>query len=156
MKRAAQAFACAVTLFFTQAHAAATEHVRRVGHKAVTALQHGLATGEWVEFFGMLHEHVNFWFPTKREYHHGVGKQVMVDFFTGMNDGKRPPGLGVRFVEPLRITIGESHYVWEGRVQASNPEGKLIYQNRIMLSLDVCGEQICTYREYFGSDRNSN
>jgi hypothetical protein len=28
--------------------------------------------------------------------------------------------------------------------------------NRVAISLDVCGEKICAYREYFGSDAKSN
>lgn len=135
----------------------AREHVVRVGDKAMAAFQRGFATGKWDEFFGMLDDNIVFWFPGRsEERRHFVGKDKMAAFFRPFNDGKQHAQAGIRFSEFVRTTTGENHIVWEIRDQTENAKGEVVYRNRVLLSWDVCGEKICAYREYFGSDRKSN
>ena len=61
---------------------------------------------------------------------------------------------GIRVVEVLRQSGGGNTFVCEFR-----DEGTLRgepYKNRVAISLDVCGDKICGYREYFGSDGKIN
>jgi ketosteroid isomerase-like protein len=122
-----------------------------VADRAFEGLTHGLATGQWDAFFGLLADDITFWFPTGKYLGEHTGKARAMEFFRYVSSAF--PG-GIRVTEVLRRTGGGSTFVYEFR-----DEGTLRgepYKNRVAISLDVCGDRICGYREYFGSDGKIN
>ena len=121
-----------------------------VANCAFQRFTHGLETGEWDLFIGMLTEDFTFWFPTGAFHGLNHGKQRAREFFQYVAKSF-PEGLDIT-VE--RVTSSETTVVFEFR-----DEGVLhgqLYKNRVAISLDVQGDKICSYREYFGSDGKSN
>ena len=121
-----------------------------VAHQAFSHFTQGLATGEWNQFLDMLSEDFTFWFPVGSYHGLNVGKHRAREFFEYASEAFKP-GLSVTLE---RVTSSETTVVFEFR-----DEGWLRgepYKNRIAVSFDVRGNQICAYREYFGSDGKSN
>lgn len=120
---------------------------------AQTAFQyftHGLETGDWQRFLEMLTDDFQFWFPVGPYRGLNTGKQQAREFFQYVAQ-TFPEGL---IVTLERITASETTVVFEFR-----DEGLLRgepYKNRVAVSFDVRADQICGYREYFGSDGKSN
>jgi len=124
---------------------------KAVADKAFDGLTHGLATGDWDAFFTLLADDFAFWFPTGKYLGQHQGKAQAMEFFTYVS-GAFPQG--IRVTEVLRRSGGGTTFVYEFR-----DEGLLRgepYKNRVAISLDVCGDRICGYREYFGSDGKIN
>lgn len=127
-----------------------SENTLRVAHQAFEHFQHGLATGEWNNFLDMLTEDFSFWFPAGK--YHGLheGKEKAREFFYYVSECFQD-GLTLTLEH---VTSNETTVVFEFRDQ-----GLLfgqLYKNRLAVSFDVRGNQICSYREYFGSDGKSN
>ncbi|HEY9616311.1 MAG TPA: nuclear transport factor 2 family protein [Microcoleaceae cyanobacterium] len=126
------------------------QHTLQVGQRAFQHFQHGLATGDWQGFLAMLTDDFTFWFPIGEYHGLNVGKDRAREFFHYVNDVFQP-GLTLMLD---RVTSNETTVVFEFRDQGlmrGQP-----YKNRIAVSFDVRGEQICGYREYLGSDGKSN
>jgi ketosteroid isomerase-like protein len=126
------------------------ENILKVAHQAFEHFTHGLATGEWQPFMDMLSDDFTFWFPVGPYHGLNVGKERVYEFFQYVSEAFKP-GLSVTLD---RITSNETTVVFEFR-----DEGWLRgepYKNRVAVSFDVRGNQICAYREYFGSDGKSN
>jgi ketosteroid isomerase-like protein len=122
-----------------------------VADRGFDRLTHGLATGQWEGFFDLLDDDFSFWFPTGKYLGEHRGKPQAMEFFRYVSSAF--PG-GIRVVEVLRRSGGGNTFVYEFR-----DEGTLRgepYKNRVAISLDVCGDKICGYREYFGSDGKTN
>jgi hypothetical protein len=146
-----------LTVMLTSAGARAADdvteaHAKAVAGKAILALQHGLATGELQPFYDMLDESISFFFPNMSEYRYLKGKPPVQAFFDRVHTGYNR---GLFFVEILRVAANDNTVVTEARVEAQKKDDSW-YRNRVAISLDVCGEKICAYREYFGSDAKSN
>ena len=127
-----------------------SQHTLEVAYRAFDYFRQGLATGEWNSFVDMLTEDFSFWFPLGEYHGLNVGKQKAIAFFEYVSQAYSE-GLTVTLD---RITSNETTVVFEFR-----DEGKLrgeLYKNRVAVSFDVCGDKICAYREYFGSDGKSN
>lgn len=123
----------------------------QVAQKAFEHFKHGLAKGEWQPFLDMLSDDFTFYFPTGKYQGQNVGKERAAEFFRYVSTVFPE---GVRITEVLRVTGNERTVVFEFK-----DEGTLRgepYKNRVAVSLDVCGDKICAYREYFGSDGKSN
>jgi ketosteroid isomerase-like protein len=128
-----------------------SENTLKVAHQAFENLQHGLATGEWNPLLGLLTEDFAFWFPVGTYHGLNVGKERAQDFFLYVSEMF---GQTIRLTSLERVTSNETTVVFEFRdegMMQSEP-----YKNRIAISFDVRGDQICGYREYFGSDGKSN
>ncbi len=122
-----------------------------VARQAFEHLKEGLATSRWDPFFAMLADDFTFWFPSGKYLGLHRGKATAMEFFHYVSASF--PG-GIRVVEVLRETGSGQTFVFEFR-----DEGMLRgepYKNRVALSFDVCGDKICGYREYFGSDGKVN
>ena len=120
---------------------------KAVADRAFDGLVQGLATGRWDAFFDLLSDDFTFWFPTGKYLGEHKGKTQAMEFFRYVSSAF--PG-GIKVVEVMRRSGGGSTFVYEFR-----DEGTLRgepYRNRVAISLDVCGDKICGYREYFGSD----
>ena len=124
---------------------------KAVADRAFDGLTQGLATGKWEPFFDLLSDDFTFWFPTGKYLGEHKGKARAMEFFRYVSSAF--PG-GIKVVEVLRRSGGGNTFVYEFR-----DEGTLRgepYKNRVAISLDVCGDRICGYREYFGSDGKIN
>ncbi|MBM3791078.1 MAG: nuclear transport factor 2 family protein [Acidobacteria bacterium] len=128
-----------------------TEGAREVADRAFENLRQGLETGRWEPFFDLLSDDFTFWFPTGKYLGLHKGKGAAMEFFRYVSSAFPD---GIRVVEVLRQTGTGQTFVYEFR-----DEGMLRgepYKNRVAISLDVCGDKICGYREYFGSDGKIN
>lgn len=126
------------------------DNTLKVGHEAFKHFTHGLATGEWNLFLDMLTEDFSFWFPIGKFHGLNVGKDKAKDFFQYVCESFQ----GGLTLTLDRVTSNETTVVFEFR-----DEGKLLgkpYKNRIAVSFDVREDKICGYREYLGSDGESN
>ena len=127
-----------------------TENTLKVAHQAFEYFRHGLATGEWQLFLDMLSDDFTLWFPVGPYHGLNVGKERASAFFQYVSE---------TFSEGLSLTLGrvtsnQTTVVFEfwdvGLMRGED------YKNRVAVSFDVCGDLICGYREYFGSDGKSN
>ena len=126
-------------------------HTMEVAQRGFEHFKTGLATGQWQLFIDMLADDFTFHFPTGQYKGLNVGKAKAAEFFTYVSMTFKD---GLLITDVLHVTGNESSVVFEFK-----DEGKLrgeSYRNRVAVSLDICGEKICGYREYFGSDGKSN
>ncbi len=131
--------------------AESSENTLKVAHQAFANLQNGLATGEWNPMLDLLTEDFAFWFPVGPYHGLNVGKEQAKAFFLYVSEVF---GQTIRLTSLERMTSNETTVVFEFRdegMMRSEP-----YKNRIAVSFDVRGDKICGYREYFGSDGQSN
>jgi ketosteroid isomerase-like protein len=130
-----------------------------VALKAFEHFKHGLLTGEWDAFLEMLTDDFTLWFP-HGEFHGSNGKARTEIFFKQFVRGIFPEGLHVILD---RVTSNETTVVFEFHDHANmysewpgvefTPGQKCFpYKNRVAISVDIRGDKICAYREYFGSD----
>lgn len=127
-----------------------TTNTLAVAQQAFTHFEHGLATGEWQAFLDMLTDDFSLWFPLGKFQGLNVGKDRAIEFFHYVSE-VYSDGLTLTLD---RVTSNETTVVFEFRDEGlmwSNP-----YRNRVAVSFDVRGNQICGYREYLGSDGKSN
>lgn len=125
-------------------------HTLAVARQAFAHFEHGLATGEWQAFFEMLTDDFSFWFPIGKFHGLNVGKDRAIEFFHYVSE-VYDQGL---MLTVDRVTSNETTVVFEFRdegLMRGEP-----YKNRVAVSFDVRGDQICGYREYLGSDGKSN
>ena len=121
-----------------------------VARQAFAHFEHGLATGEWQAFFDMLTDDFSFWFPLGQFKGLNVGKARAIEFFNYVAE-VYSEGLTLTLD---RVTSNETTVVFEFRDQGLM-WGKP-YKNRVAVSFDVRDDKICGYREYLGSDGQSN
>jgi ketosteroid isomerase-like protein len=121
-----------------------------VARQAFTHFEQGLATGDWQAFFDMLTDDFSFWFPLGQFHGLNVGKARAIEFFHYVSD-VYSEGLTLTLD---RVTSNETTVVFEFRdegLMRGNP-----YKNRVAVSFDVRDDKICGYREYLGSNGQSN
>lgn len=121
-----------------------------IARQAFAHFEHGLATGDWQAFFDMLTDDFSFWFPLGQFRGLNVGKARAIEFFHYVSE-VYSEGLTLTLD---RITSNETTVVFEFR-----DEGLMWgkpYKNRVAVSFDVRDDKICGYREYLGSDGQSN
>lgn len=126
------------------------ENTLKVATQAFQYFQQGLETGAWDSFLAMVTDDFSFWFPMGPYQGLNIGKARAADFFQSVREAFSN-GL---FLTLDRVTSNETTVVFEFR-----DEGEMWgtpYKNRVAVSFDVRGNQICAYREYFGSDGKSN
>ncbi|BAU66787.1 hypothetical protein STA3757_41930 [Stanieria sp. NIES-3757] len=128
-----------------------SELTLKVAHQAFESLQYGLATEDWTPLLEMLTEDFNFWFPVGPYHGLNVGKEKAKAFFEYVS---QVFGKTIKLTSLERVTSNETTVVFEFRDEGMM--GSKPYKNRIAVSFDVRGEKICGYREYFGSDGQSN
>jgi ketosteroid isomerase-like protein len=127
-----------------------SDNTLNIAHQAFEHFTHGLATGEWQAFLDMLTDDFNFWFPMGKFHGLNEGKERAKEFFQYVSEAFSP---GITLTSIDRVTSNEKTVVFEFR-----DEGLLFgqpYKNRVVVSFDVRGDKICSYREYFGSDGKS-
>ena len=118
---------------------------RDVAEEAFEDFRQGLSSGTWEPFLERLTDDFSFRFPMGQWQGEHRGRDKASEFFRYVS-AAFPDGLEIDEVE--RVTAEENRVVFEFR-----DSGKLRgqpYKNVVAISLDVCGEKICGYREYFG------
>lgn len=118
--------------------------------QALQHLLHGVGTGEWESFWAMVSDDIVFWFPVGPYHGHNQGKERLQEFCLYVS---QTFGQGLTYTVE-RVTSNATTVVFEIRdegLMRGEP-----YKNRVALSFDVKDGKICGYREYFGSDGQSN
>ncbi len=121
------------------------ETPREVAEAAFADLRHGLASGEWQPFLDRLSDDFTFHFPLGRYQGLNRGKEKAEEFFQFVSQAY-PDGLDV--YEVVGVTAEDTRVVFEFRDRGELRGAP--YENLVAISLDVCGDTICGYREYFG------
>jgi ketosteroid isomerase-like protein len=127
--------------------AAMPDRVESVARRAFARFTHALSTGEWDAFIDCLTDDVEVWFPTGRFKGRRIGKSNAIEFFTFVSS-VYPQGL---FVDLDRVLVGGHTVAFEFR-DHGQLYGRQPYANRVVIALDVRGDRVCAYREYFGGD----
>lgn len=128
-----------------------SQETLEVGQQAFDNLMYGFATSDWNPLLEMLTDDFTFWFPIGKYHGFHSGKEKAKEFFEYVTEVF---GKTVRLTSLERVTSSETTVVFEFRDQGmmfGEP-----YKNRIAISFDVRDRQICSYREYMGSDGKSN
>ncbi|MEM7356076.1 MAG: nuclear transport factor 2 family protein [Acidobacteriota bacterium] len=132
-------------LTLVESRAPRVRTARDVANDAFDAFRKGLATGQWEAFLAYLDRDFTFHFPMGPYQGEHRGWEKAKDFFHYVAQAF-PDGLTIDQV--YRVTAEEDRVVFEfsdhGQLRGQS------YHNRVAISLDVCGEKICGYREYFG------
>lgn len=116
-----------------------------VAREAFEDFRTGLATGRWQPFLDRLSDDFTFRFPVGAWQGTHVGKEAAAAFFAFVSKAY-PEGLTITEVE--RVTAQDHRVVFEFKdtgLLRGEP-----YENVVAISLDVRGETISGYREYFG------
>jgi len=135
--------------------ASATERTRATAVGAFERFKEGLATGRWQGFLDLLADDFSFYFPTGTWHGEWRGRAKAAEFFAYVST-VFPEGLEVTLD---RILCSDTTCVFEFRdrgtmvIPGQSPQP---YENRVAVSLDVRGDRIVGYREYFGSDGRSS
>ncbi|MEX1312126.1 MAG: nuclear transport factor 2 family protein [Candidatus Sulfomarinibacteraceae bacterium] len=132
-------------LSFVQTRPPRVRTAKAVAEEAFADLEHGLATGEWQPFLDRLSDDFTFHFPMGRYQGLHRGKDKAAEFFAYVSQAYAD---GLFIDEVLGVTAEGTRVVFEFA-----DHGLLFgkpYAGRIAISLDVRGEKICGYREYFG------
>lgn len=132
-------------LSFVQTRTPKVRTPKAVAEEAFADFTNGLATGEWGPFLARLSDDFTFHFPLGKYQGLNEGKQTAAEFFAFVSsvysDGLFIDDVSGVTAEGTRVIFEFSdHGLMFGKP----------YKNQVAISLDVCGEQICAYREYFG------
>ena len=132
-------------LTLVESRAPRVRTAKDVAEEAFADFRQSLATGEWQPFLDRLSDDFTLHFPMGRYQGLHRGREKAAELFHYVSQ-VFSEGLHIDEIE--RVTAEEDRVVFEFR-----DSGKLRgqpYRNLVAISLDVCGEQICGYREYFG------
>ncbi len=116
-----------------------------VARDAFDKFKHGLATGEWKSFLNVLTDDFVFHFPKGQFAGRFEGKNKAAEFFAFVRQAY-PNGLHVTEV----VNVARSgntvmfEFLDEGELRGEP------YKGRVVVVLEVRGEQISAYREFFG------
>lgn len=132
-------------LSFVQTRTPKVRTPKAVAEEAFVDFKAGLATGEWGPFLDRLSDDFTFHFPLGQYQGLNEGKDKAAEFFAFVSQVYSD---GLFVDEVLGVTADGTRVVFE-----FSDHGLMFgkpYANKVAISLDVCGEQICGYREYFG------
>ncbi len=118
---------------------------KAVAEEAFAEFRAGLATGEWAPFLDRLSDDFTFHFPVGQYQGLNEGKDRAAEFFAFVSQVYSD---GLFIDEVLGVTADGTRVVFE-----FSDHGLMFgkpYANKVAISLDVCGQKICGYREYFG------
>ncbi len=132
-------------LSFVQTRTPKVRTPKAVAEEAFVDFKAGLATGEWGPFLARLADDFTFHFPLGQYQGLNEGKDKAAEFFAFVS---KVYADGLFVDEVSGVTADGTRVVFE-----FSDHGLMFgkpYANKVAISLDVCGEQICGYREYFG------
>jgi len=131
------------------------ERTRETAGVAFERFREGLATGRWQGFLDLLADDFTFYFPAGKWHGEWRGRDKAAEFFAYVS---------TVFPEGLVLTLDRVQWSDTTCVFEFRDSGTMVipgqppqpYKNRVAVSLDVRGDRIVGYREYFGSDGRSN
>lgn len=132
-------------LSFVQTRTPKVRTPKVVAGEAFVDFKNGLATGNWEPFLARLSDDFTFHFPLGQYQGLNEGKDTAAEFFAFVS---KVYSDGLFIDEVLGVTADGTRVIFE-----FSDHGLMFgkpYANKVAISLDVCGEQICGYREYFG------
>ncbi len=132
-------------LSFVQTRPPKVRTPKAVAEEAFADFIDGLATGEWGTFLARLSDDFTFHFPLGTYQGLNEGKDKAAEFFAFVSQVYSD---GLFVDEVSGVTAEGTRVVFE-----FSDHGLMFgkpYANKVAISLDVCGEKICGYREYFG------
>ncbi len=118
---------------------------------AFEQFRQGLASGNWQPFLDLVTDDFHFHFPMGRWRGEHRGKESAAAFFAYVRS-VYPAGLELEIdrVSANEGTVVFEFHDWGTLVVPGQPPRE--YRNLVAVSLDVRGDRIAAYREYFGSD----
>lgn len=125
------------------------------GRAAFEAFRKGLQTGDWSGFTDLLTEDFTFYFPQGKWRGEHRGKAKALEFFPYVTS-VFPQGIAVVSLDGVHVS-GDTvmlEFKDEGTMALPGAPPKP-YRNRVAIAFDFRGDQVCGYREYFGSDEKS-
>ncbi len=132
-------------LSFVQTRTPKVRTPKAVAEEAFVDFKAGLATGDWEPFLARLSDDFTFHFPLGQYQGLNEGKDKAAEFFAFVS---KVYSDGLFIDEVSGVTAEGNRVVFE-----FSDHGLMFgkpYANKVAISLDVCGDQICGYREYFG------
>ena len=127
-----------------------SENTLKIAQQAFAYFTQGLETGNWQAFLDMLTDDFTFWFPMGKFHGLNIGKERAKEFFEYVSEAFQA---GIKITSLDNITSNEKTVIFEFL-----DEGNLFgnpYKNRVAVAFDIRDNQVCAYREYFGSDGKS-
>lgn len=118
---------------------------KQVAEEAFVDFRAGLATGDWTPFLARLSDDFTLHFPLGRFQGENRGKERAEEFFRFVSQAY-PDGLEIE--EMIAVTAEDDRVVFEFKDRGllrGQP-----YHNVVAVAFEICGEQVCAYREYFG------
>ena len=127
------------------------DNAQVAGFRAFQRFERGLATGDWSGFVALLSDDFSFQFPAGKWRGRFQGKEKAREFFEYV---------AAVFPKGLRLTLDRAHYGETTCVFEFHDWGEMVlpgqeprpYKNLVAISIDLRGEEVVSYREYFGSD----
>jgi ketosteroid isomerase-like protein len=126
------------------------------GLAAFEKFRTGLSTGHWSDFTDLLTDDFTFYFPQGKWRGEHRGKSKALEFFPYVTS-VFPGGITVTSIDRVLVS-GDTAMIEfkdEGTMVLPGAPPKP-YKNRVAIAYDFRGDQVCGYREYFGSDGTSN
>ena len=125
------------------------------GRAAFETFRRGLKTGDWSGFTDLLTDDFTFYFPQGKWHGEHHGKAKALEFFSYVTS-VFPGGITV-------VSLDRVHGSGDTVMFEFKDEGTMVlpgalprpYKNRVAIAVDFRGDQVCGYREYFGSDGTS-
>jgi ketosteroid isomerase-like protein len=123
------------------------ESIFPIAHQAFAAFSQGWLTGDFQPFLAMLTDEFNFSYPYGKyrgQFSGTDGKAQIMAQCRGHSEA----GDYLKFQPPHHITSSETTVMFEFECEGVI-EGEA-YHGRIAIALDVSGDRISGFREYFG------
>lgn len=125
------------------------------GRAVFEKFRRGLLTGDWSAFTDLLTDDFTFYFPQGKWHGEHRGKAKAMEFFPYVTS-VFPGGITV-------VSLDRVHVSGDTAMLEFKDEGTMVlpgapprpYKNRVAIAFDFRGDQVCGYREYFGSDGTS-
>lgn len=115
-----------------------------VARRAFEAFRAGLLGGDLSAYYDLLTDDYTFWFPSGNYKGENKGKANAMQFYSFVLSV-----LKFSKIELERVySDGGSWFMFEFQDEGTLRDAP--YQNRVVIGLQVRGQQICGYREYFG------
>lgn len=124
-----------------------TESTLNIAQQAFQAFARGWATGDFQPFLEMLTDEFTFWYPYGKYRGKFTGQAGKAQMIAKCHEHTQA-GDRLTFRPPHHITSSETTVMFE--FECAGVIDHTPYQGRIAIALDVKGEKISGFREYFG------
>jgi hypothetical protein len=123
------------------------DRVRQTAQKAYDAFAQGWATGDFEPYIAMLAPSFEFSYPTGEDRGRRTGAEGYQRMVSKVR-GHSTRGERLTLMQPLRVTVGGNTAVFE--FESRGQFGSYEYRGYNIIGLDVTGDRISAFREFFG------